>query len=304
MNLKYILDDQHIVIRTLSHTLLNRTRSLRGVLISITLLRHSKLHKRKQGSTMKISLSALTVAFSATATGAFVPRPIGMPTGMQAAHYSIKNHNPSKLHVSTSTDVDYQTKSDNVDNLSDATKTRTQRIMEKTPVEGQTGGAGGVSTWDAFVRAESNWRRLRDAEAFKYDAELGGTQNGIPPPVPFVTSDGGQGNQKAWEVLREQADHPNKDFDVIICGGTLGIFIALSLQLKGLDVCVVEGGKLQGREQEWNISMDEMLELVELGVLTQSDLDEAIKTEFPVCRSGFKNQEGEFEKVYNHANTV
>jgi len=79
---------------------------------------------------------------------------------------------------------------------------------------------------------------------------------------------------------------------VIVCGGTLGIFIAYSLQLKGLGVCVVEGGKLQGREQEWNISMDEMLELVELGVLTQSDLDEAIKTEFPVCRSGFKNEEG------------
>ena len=77
-----------------------------------------------------------------------------------------------------------------------------------------------------------------------------------------------------------------------VCGGTLGIFIAYSLQLKGLSVCVVEGGKLQGREQEWNISMDEMLELVELGVLNQSDLDEAIKTEFPVCRAGFKNEEG------------
>ena len=39
--------------------------------------------------------------------------------------------------------------------------------------------------------------------------------------------------------------------------------------------------------------MDEMLELVELGVLTTEDLDEAIKTEFPSCRSGFKNKEGE-----------
>ena len=78
---------------------------------------------------------------------------------------------------------------------------------------------------------------------------------------------------------------------MIVCGGTLGIFIAHSLQLKGLQVCVVEGAKLQGREQEWNISLDEMNELVELGVLLESDLDECIMTEFPVCRSGFKNEE-------------
>jgi hypothetical protein len=84
---------------------------------------------------------------------------------------------------------------------------------------------------------------------------------------------------------------------VIVCGGTLGIFIAYALQLKGLNVCVVEGGKLQGREQEWNISMDEMMELVELNVLTRNDLDEAIQTEFPVCRSGFKNREADTSAI-------
>ncbi len=85
---------------------------------------------------------------------------------------------------------------------------------------------------------------------------------------------------------------------MVVCGGTLGIFAALALQLKGRNVCVVEGGKLVGREQEWNISMDELMELVELGVLTTEDLDEAIKTEFPVCRSGFKNKEGECEGFF------
>lgn len=33
-------------------------------------------------------------------------------------------------------------------------KSLTQRIMEQTSTAGQTGGAGGVSTWDAFQRAE------------------------------------------------------------------------------------------------------------------------------------------------------
>eukprot|EP00956_Cyclotella_meneghiniana_P043740 scaffold285663_cov139-Cyclotella_meneghiniana.AAC.2 len=81
------------------------------------------------------------------------------------------------------------------------------------------------------------------------------------------------------------------DYDVTVCGGTLGIFIALLLQLKGHRVAVVEAGKLMGREQEWNISMKELLELVELGVLTKEDIDEAVTTEFPGCRAGFKNKE-------------
>jgi len=188
-------------------------------------------------------------------------------------------------------------------------KSRTQRIMESTQPEGQASGAGGASTWNAFLRTEENWRRLRDFEPFKYDNKLKRSiQNGIPPPPSFVTDDGAKGNPEAWKKLRDQlasADEKSKqgenylDFDVVICGGTLGIFIATALQLKGHSVCVVEGGKLQGREQEWNISMDEMLELVEMGVLTQQDLDQAIKTEFPACRSGFKNKEASTTGSYS-----
>ena len=37
------------------------------------------------------------------------------------------------------------------------------------------------------------------------------------------------------------------DCDVVICGGTLGIFIGCALQLKGQRVLVLEQGKLQGR---------------------------------------------------------
>jgi len=65
----------------------------------------------------------------------------------------------------------------------------------------------------------------------------------------------------------------------------------MALQLKGHNVVVLEAGKLKGREQEWNISMKELLELVELGVLTMEDIDMAVKTEFPGCRAGFKNKE-------------
>ena len=173
-------------------------------------------------------------------------------------------------------------------------KSLTQRIMESTSKETQASGAGGFSTYDAFLRADSMWSKLKSSKPFDYDiTNLSQVQNGIEPPVQFVTDDGAKGNPAAWSKLRSQQSK-KLDYDITLCGGTLGIFIALSLQLKGHKVLVVEAGKLMGREQEWNISMKELEELVELGVLSQSDVDEAIKTEFPGCRSGFKNSEGEF----------
>ena len=175
----------------------------------------------------------------------------------------------------------------------DDEKSLTQRIMEKTSAAGQTGGAGGVSSWDGFLRAEENWSRLKSSKAFEYDKTLPlAVQKGVPPPPQFVTDDGASGNPRSWERLRQQSlDATPMDYDVAICGGTLGIFIAMALQLKGHNVAVLEAGKLQGREQEWNISMKELLELVELGVLTNDDIEEAVKTEFPGCRAGFKNSE-------------
>jgi len=174
---------------------------------------------------------------------------------------------------------------------------RTKRIMEKTSSKGQTGGAGGMSTWSAFVRTEQNWKRLRDSEPFKYDVKsMRLTQHGKPQPFQFVTSDGAIGNPNSWEKLRSQSG--NVDHDVIVCGGTLGIFVARALQLKGHNVCVIERGQLRGREQEWNISMDELLELVDLEVLTIDDIDEAVTTEFPTCRSGFKNREADTTGSY------
>ena len=180
----------------------------------------------------------------------------------------------------------------------DATfKSRTQRIMEKTSSAAQASGAGGSSTYEAFLRADENWSRLKASKAFEYDINnLNSIQNGVPSPPTFVTDDGGKGNPKCWEKLRIQSEASTPlDYDVTVCGGTLGIFIALSLQLQGHRVAVVEAGKLMGREQEWNISMKELLELVELGVLTKEDIDQAVTTEFPGCRAGFKNKEGELQ---------
>lgn len=58
---------------------------------------------------------------------------------------------------------------------------------------------------------------------------------------------------------------PSKaQFDVAVCGGTLGIFLAAALAKRGLKVVLLERGPLVGRAQEWNISRKEMVELVEV----------------------------------------
>jgi len=116
-------------------------------------------------------------------------------------------------------------------------------------------------------------------------------QQGKGPSSQFVSTDGAFGNPACWKTLRNSIGQTQLDYDVVVCGGTLGIFYGMYLQLQGHRVCVVEGGKLRGREQEWNISMDELDELVDLGVLTPEDAEAVITTEFPACGSGFKNQE-------------
>merc|ERR1712151_1395766 len=134
--------------------------------------------------------------------------------------------------------------------------------------EGQATGAGGISTWDGFLRVEENWSKLKQSEPFIYDSKsLREDQNGIKRPPQFVTTDGATGNPRCWAKLREcqqqqqgENDKKKLDYDIVICGGTLGIFFATALQIKGNNVCVVEAGKLRGREQEWNISMDELEE--------------------------------------------
>jgi len=175
-------------------------------------------------------------------------------------------------------------------------KSRTQRIMEatsaKTDPTGQTLGAGGSSTYDAFLKAEDRWKNLKSSKPLKSNNSFSSLKgNGNEHPLQsFVTDDGAKGSAKCWEKLRNTSAS-NIDFDVVVCGGTLGIFIALALQLKGYNVCVIEAGRLQGREQEWNISRQELDDLIREGLLTEEEVERIITTEFPGCRAGFKNEE-------------
>jgi lycopene cyclase CruP len=108
---------------------------------------------------------------------------------------------------------------------------------------------------------------------------------------------------RLWQVLRQnelsipqvvqnqKQSLSHLDWDVVIAGGTLGILVGAALQQQGWRVALMERGILRGREQEWNISRQELQVFVELGLLTQGELEQAIATEFNPARVRFADGE-------------
>ncbi|KAK9803372.1 hypothetical protein WJX72_000257 [[Myrmecia] bisecta] len=132
----------------------------------------------------------------------------------------------------------------------------------------QAGGAGGGTTYEALQKADAAWFALRNRQSRSQSSS----------ERPFV-------RQTATPLPQAAM------YDVVMCGGTLGVFLACALQLRGLRVAVVERGPLQGRAQEWNISRKELQEVVEAGVLTEQEAEECIGKEFNPVRAGFRGGE-------------
>ena len=134
--------------------------------------------------------------------------------------------------------------------------TRTERVLKELAAReagaGGGGGAGALGTLEALRRLDGVWGELKAGRAWDSQVRPDIAQ-GRPGPAPGPAA-----------------------FDAVVCGGTLGIFLACALQLKGLRVAVVERGRVVGRAQDWNISRKEMEELVAAGILTDAELEEAI----------------------------
>ncbi|KAG2500246.1 hypothetical protein HYH03_001824 [Edaphochlamys debaryana] len=143
----------------------------------------------------------------------------------------------------------------------------TQRLfaaVDRQEAEEQAGGAGGRTTLDAFLAADETWKRLREQPE--------GVAAGPEPQFVRTSS--------------RQLPNPPQ-YDVVVCGGTLGIFAAAALAKRGLKVAVVERGPLRGRTQEWNISRKELYELEHVGVATREELEACVAIEFNPVRVGF-----------------
>ncbi len=108
-----------------------------------------------------------------------------------------------------------------------------------------------------------------------------------------------RGADRLWQALREntapvpqaiqESQEPlgNLDWDVVICGGTLGILIGCALQKCGWRVALIERGILRGRDQEWNISRKELDVFLELELLSEAELEQAIASSYNPARISF-----------------
>ena len=143
--------------------------------------------------------------------------------------------------------------------------TLTEKMMANLPETAQTGGAGGATTYEALLRLDDAWSKLRAGD--------------LPPPREIV-----------FDEPNAAVETP--DYDVVVCGGNIGILLATALVLKGLRVAVLEAGALRGREQDWNASRKEVMELVEAGILSLEEAtEEVIGIEFNPVRCGFPGGE-------------
>ncbi|WVY89894.1 hypothetical protein V8G54_035408 [Vigna mungo] len=143
-----------------------------------------------------------------------------------------------------------------------ALPSRTQRIMEGVSVGGEVGGAGGVYSYEALKRLDKLWSSICSSQ------EVDQKPQQIVSTIPGLFGSSGL------------ADRAEGSYDVLVCGGTLGIFVATALCSRGLRVAIVERNVLKGREQEWNISRKELLEFVEVGVLEEDDIERATAVKF------------------------
>ncbi|KAK6918830.1 hypothetical protein RJ641_017252 [Dillenia turbinata] len=145
---------------------------------------------------------------------------------------------------------------------------RTQSIMESISTSREVGGAGGAYSYNALKRLDQIWSSICSSQT-------------VEQPKKVVTTIAGLSSQS---LMDKEVD----TFDVLVCGGTLGIFIATALGMKGLRVGIVERNILKGREQEWNISRKELLELVIAGILVEDDIEQVTAAKFNPNRCGFE----------------
>ncbi|XP_020582580.1 uncharacterized protein LOC110026117 isoform X2 [Phalaenopsis equestris] len=149
-----------------------------------------------------------------------------------------------------------------------------RRIMERISTHDEVGGAGGSYSYEALKRLDRLWSNIcattppDERDSYKVISRISG---------PSFGSEVDKNNSKCI-------------FHVIVCGGTLGIFIATALVSRGLHVGIVERNQLKGREQEWNISGKELMELVDVGILTKSDIEQICTSKFNPNRCGFEKK--------------
>lgn len=125
--------------------------------------------------------------------------------------------------------------------------------------------AGASTSYDAFCRLNAAWEDMRKRKVYGLAPKTVKTTKDLLPATPGI--------------------------DVIVGGGTLGIFVAMALQKRGLKTAVIDRGSVCGRDQDWNVSREELDALIDVGVLTKEQLEDSITVEFNPIKMGFHGYE-------------
>lgn len=76
---------------------------------------------------------------------------------------------------------------------------------------------------------------------------------------------------RAWDLPIAQAQ-----FDIVYCGGVLGLFSAAVMARKGYKVAVLDQRRVGTSHREWNISDEELGKFVEAGLFSRSEIEQAV----------------------------
>ncbi|MBD2496506.1 NAD(P)/FAD-dependent oxidoreductase [Nostoc sp. FACHB-280] len=79
---------------------------------------------------------------------------------------------------------------------------------------------------------------------------------------------------------KSQVENPKLDYDLIYIGGALGVVHAAVMAKLGYKVLLVERLPFGKMNREWNISRDELQSLLNLGLVTSSELESIIVREY------------------------
>lgn len=73
---------------------------------------------------------------------------------------------------------------------------------------------------------------------------------------------------------------PERHFDVVIAGGSLGLIAGVALANRGLKVMVFDKGRVGSAHREWNISERELHSLAKWGLFTEDELAATVATQY------------------------
>ena len=111
--------------------------------------------------------------------------------------------------------------------LSETTKRIAEQIASRRTTENEGGekafGAGGQTTVDSLKRVDGIWKRIKSSE---------GKTRSVREFVKTTTT------------VEEDEGEGKRKFDVVVCGGTLGILLAATLQQKENNLKVLKSLKV------------------------------------------------------------